>query len=119
MGVYRFEDLRVWQAAMRQCDRVGELIRRETFRSDRELSDQMNAASISVANNIAEGFLRRKDREFSQHLRYSAASNEEVRTCLHLAIGRGYLTQTEAERLIEESNIIGRMLRRLMATLKV
>ena len=22
MGVYRFEDLRVWQAAKRQCDRV-------------------------------------------------------------------------------------------------
>jgi hypothetical protein len=28
MGVNRFEDLRVWQAAKRQCDRVGELIRR-------------------------------------------------------------------------------------------
>jgi len=28
MGVYRFEDLRVWQAAKRQCDRVGILLKR-------------------------------------------------------------------------------------------
>jgi hypothetical protein len=26
MGVYRFEDLRVWQAAREQCNRVGALI---------------------------------------------------------------------------------------------
>ena len=42
MGVYRFEDLRVWQAAKRQCDRVGALITRPEFRRDRELSGQMN-----------------------------------------------------------------------------
>jgi hypothetical protein len=45
MGVYRFEDLRVWQAARKQCDRVGGLINRPEFRRDRPLSDQMNAAA--------------------------------------------------------------------------
>ena len=32
MGVYRFEDLHVWQAAKRQCDRVGALITPPAFR---------------------------------------------------------------------------------------
>jgi hypothetical protein len=63
MSVYRFEDLRVWQAAKRQCDRVGELIMRPTFRRDSELSDQMNRAALSVLFNISEGFLRRIDNE--------------------------------------------------------
>ena len=85
MGVYRFEDLRVWQAAKRQCDRVGDLIRRPEFLHDIELSSQMNRASISVMNNISEGFLRRVDREMLQYLRYSAASNGEVRACFHAA----------------------------------
>jgi len=62
MVVYRFEDLRVWQAAMKQCDRVGELIKRPTFRADRALCEEMNDAAISVARNISEGFLRHRDK---------------------------------------------------------
>jgi hypothetical protein len=66
MGVNRFEDLRVWQAARTQCDRVGELIRRPEIRRDQELIGQMNDASISVTLNISEGFLRRRDKETMQ-----------------------------------------------------
>ena len=118
MSVYRFEDLRVWQAAKRQCDRVGELIGRPAFKQDPELSSQLNAASISVMNNISEGFLRHRDKEFMQYLRISAGSNGEVRACYHAAHGRNYLTETEAAELIELSNAIGRMTRRLQDTLQ-
>ena len=117
MGVSRFEDLRVWQAAKKQCDRVGELKKRPEFRDDPELTDQMNAASISVMNNISEGFLRHRDKEFLQYLRIAAGSNGEVRSCYYAAHGRKYLNDQEAETFIEESNIIGRMIRRLQSTL--
>jgi len=112
MGVYRFEDLRVWQAAKRQCDRVGELIKRPQFKEDKRLSDDLNGASISVMNNISEGFVRRRDKELLQHLRYAAASNAEVLSSFHAAEGRGYLTKTEAVDLFAENNAIGKMLRR-------
>jgi len=69
VGVCRFEDLRVWQAARQQCDRVGDLLKRPAFRRDRELSGQMNDASLSVMFNISEGFLRRRDKETLQFLR--------------------------------------------------
>src|SRR5262245_65577608 len=118
MGVYRFEDLRVWQAAREQCKRVGSLIRRPEFRGDWELSSQLNAASLSVVNNISEGFLRRRDKEFLQFLRVAAASNGEVRTCYYASSDRGYLSDVEATELIELSNSIGRMTRRLQATLQ-
>ena len=119
MVVYRFEDLRVWQAAMKQCDRVGELIKRPQFRDDRALSEEMNDAAISVATNISEGFLRHRDKEFNQFLRVSAGSHGEVRTCFLAAQQRKYLPDDEATELIEASNVIGRMIRRLQATLKV
>jgi len=119
MGVYRFEDLRVWQAAKNQCDRVGELIKRPEFIADPELAGQLNGACISVMNNISEGFMRHRDKEFSQFLRYSAASNAEVRTCYYAARGRKYLGDAEAEELVELSNSIGRMTRRLQSTLRV
>jgi four helix bundle protein len=78
MGVYRFEDLRLWQAAT-QCDRVGALIKRPEFRQDAELRSQMNDASLSVSFNISEGFLRRRDKKTLQFLRYAFASNGEVK----------------------------------------
>jgi four helix bundle protein len=88
MGVYRFEDLRVWQAAKQQCDRVGALLKRPEFFSDRELSSQMNAASISVMFNISEGFLRRRDKETLDFLRYSYASNGELKAGFYACEGR-------------------------------
>ena len=117
MIVYRFEDLRVWQAAKQQCNRVGMLIKRPEFQRDRDLSEQLNAASISVMNNISEGFLRHRDKEFLQFLRVAAGSNGEVRSCYYAAHGRKYIDDDESTELIELSNVIGRMIRRLQGTL--
>ena len=118
MGVYRFEDLRVWQAAKTQCDRMGELIRRPEFRRDRQMSEQMNDASISVMFNISEGFLRRRDKETAQFLRYAFASNGELKSGYYACEGRQYITSSEAAELIELNESISRMLRRWQGTLK-
>jgi four helix bundle protein len=115
-GVHRFEDLRVWQAAKRQCDRVGELISRPEFRRDAEFSDQMNAAAISVMFNISEGFLRRRDPETLQFLRYSFASNGELKSGCYAATGRKHLSETEAADLIVINESIAKMLRRWIST---
>ena len=107
-GVYRFEDLRVWQAAKRQPE----------FRRDQEISEHMNDASLSVMFNIAEGFLRRRDGETLQFLRYSFASNGELKAGYYAANSRKYLDSAETADLIALNESIARMLRRWMATLK-
>ncbi len=118
MGVNRFEDLRVWQAAQTQCDRVGVLIKRPEFRRDQELTGQMNDAVISVTLNISEGFLRRRDKETMQFLRYSVASNGELKACYYIAEGRQYLKAGELGGLIELNESIAKMLRRWQGTLE-
>jgi four helix bundle protein len=117
MGVYRFEDLRVWQAAKQQCDLVGVLLRRPAFVADRQLSDHMNGAALSVMFNISEGFLRRRDKETSQFLRYAFASNGELKAGYYAAEGRKYLAAAETADLIALNESIARMLRRWQATL--
>ena len=117
MGVYRFEDLRVWQAAKQQCDQVGALLRRPGFLRDRESSDQLNRAALSVVFNITEGFLRRRDRETKQFLRYAIASNGELKAGYYVAEGRAELAAAEAAALVEQNDRIARMLRRWYATL--
>ena len=110
MGVYRFEDLRVWQAAKQQCDRVGALLQRPAFRQDRELSDQVNRAALSVLFNISEGFLRRRDKETMQFLRYAIASNGELKAGYYAANGRAHLMAAETADLIALNESIARML---------
>jgi four helix bundle protein len=117
MGVYRFEDLRVWQAARDQCDRVGMLIKRPELRCDAYLANQMNAASLSVMLNISEGFLRRRDKEMLQFLRISAGSHGELRSCYYAAHGREYIDDAELAGLLELNASIGRMTRRFQASL--
>ena len=116
-GVYRFEDLRVWQAAKQQCDRVGTLLDRPAFQRDGALSDQMNKAALSVMLNISEGFLRRRDKETLNFLRYSFASNGELKAAYYAAESRKYMEPTEAATLIALNESIARMLRRWQATL--
>ena len=118
VGVSRFEDLRVWQAAKEQCDHVGALLNRPAFQRDRKLSEQMNDAALSVAFNIAEGFLRRRDKETLQFLRYSFASNGELKAGYYVANGRNYVAATETASLIELNERIAKMLRRWQATLE-
>ena len=118
MGVYRFEDLRVWQAAKKQCDRVGDLLTRQRFQRDCELSRQINDAALSVMFNIAEGFLRRRDKETLQFLRYAFASNGELKSGYYAAAGRKYLSDVETTELTALNESIARMLRRWQATLE-
>jgi four helix bundle protein len=119
MSVYRFEDLRVWQAAKKQCDRVGALIKRPEFVADEGVSSQMNRASVSVMFNISEGFLRRKDKETMQFLRYAFASNGEVKAGYYASQGRNYISRAELEDLIQLNESIARMLRRWQSTLDI
>ena len=69
-------------------------------------------------NNISEGFLRHRDKEFLQFLRVAAASNGEVRSCLYIAQGRKYIDDREAEQDIERTNRIGKRIRRLQQSLE-
>ncbi len=118
MGVYRFQDLRVWQRAKRQSERIGQLLKRPQFQRDQRLSDQLNGAGISVMNNISEGFVRRIDGELLQFLRYAAASNAEVLSCYHAAQDRGYINKGESEELFDNNDAIGKMLRRFQDSVR-
>ena len=77
----------------------------------------MNDASISVMFNITEGFLRRRNKETLQFLRYSFASNGELKAGYYAAEGREYLAASELTELIQLNECIARMLRRWEATL--
>jgi len=118
MGVDRFEDLRVWQEAKVLSDEAGRVLKGSALRTDFALGDQLNRAVLSTLANIAEGFIRGGETEFIRFLKIAAGSNGEVRALLYAAEGRGYLPKPESDPLVQRTNVIGRMLRKLMESLR-
>jgi four helix bundle protein len=112
-----FEGLLVWQAARRLSSQILPIILMAQEARDWPLGDQLNRAVISTIANIAEGYLRRRRREFMQFVRVAAGSNAEVRACLYVALDRGYLQPAAFDALVEETNAIGRMLEGLQRKL--
>ena len=69
-------------------------------------------------SNIAEGFDRRSDKEFSNFLSIARASVAEVQNDLYIALDLKYTSQTEFNQLYQEAKKIAKQINGLMTYLK-
>jgi four helix bundle protein len=108
--IERFEDLMSWQKARELNRLVYGVSRQNAFAKDFGLRDQIRSASISIMSNIAEGFERGGDKEFSQFLSIAKGSCGEVRAQLYAALDEKYLTTEQfkdiCDRCVEVSRLI-------------
>ena len=92
--VTRFEDLSCWQQARILTKFVYKASNiHPKFKKDFRLSGQIQAASTSAMANIAEGFIRRSDKEFIQFLFIAMSSLSEVQSHLYVALDQKYINQ--------------------------
>jgi four helix bundle protein len=102
--IKKFEDLDSWKTARELTVRVYELTRTERCRRDYGFVDQMRRASVSVMNNVAEGFERETNRDFVKFLFIARASAGEVRSMLYVGLDQGYVAKEEFSELCELTN---------------
>jgi four helix bundle protein len=103
--VTKFEDLEVWKLAREQA-------------KDFDLKNQVNASAGSAMDNIAEGFERFSNKEFSQFLVISKGSNGEVRSQLYRAFDRGYISEDILKTRLEFSVLLGNKIKSFIDYLK-
>ncbi len=84
MKYSRFEELPVWNDAMELAVRVFALTALPNFRRYRSVRDQVERASMSISNNIAEGFERGTTQETLTFLYIARGSSGETRSVLCL-----------------------------------
>ena len=72
--------------------------------------DQIQRASVSIMSNIAEGFERSGNKEFSHFLYMAKGSAGEVRSHLYIAQDLGYLDEAEFKKLYELALCVVRQL---------
>jgi four helix bundle protein len=105
--ITKFEDLEIWKLAREQAKAIHELTRTNGFAKDFDLKNQINASAGSVMDNIAEGFERFTNKEFSQFLVISKGSNGELRSQLYRAFDKNYISEDILKIRLDFSILIG------------
>ena len=64
--IKRFEDLDVWIVARKLCNLIYSITRNKPMSNDYAFIEQIRRASVSIMNNIAEGFERGSNKGLSE-----------------------------------------------------
>jgi four helix bundle protein len=101
--IQRFEDIQAWQEARILVKMIYQLTNKENFSKDYGMRDQIRRASVSVMNNIAEGFDCESKIEFARFLGIARRSAVEVQSILYAALDVDYINQTEFDLYYEQA----------------
>jgi four helix bundle protein len=114
----RLEEIEVWQRGCRLAVDIYKITSIGQFEKDWGLRDQIRRAAVSIPSNIAEGFERDTDAEFSRFASIAKGSCAELRTQIYIALAIGYIDNSSANKLLNECIEIASMLKGLMKYLK-
>jgi four helix bundle protein len=102
MKIKKFEDLPVWQLALKVTKEIYELTNKKELSKDFSLRDQIRRAIISVSSNIVEGFEKNNNNEFIRFLKIAKGSVGEVRNQLYISLAVDYITEQEFYKINKE-----------------
>ena len=116
--ISKFVDLDIWQLARQQANELWVIYNEGLFAKDFELKNQINAASGSVMDNIAEGFERSGNKEFINFLLIAKGSNGEVRSQLYRMTDRKYISMEKFDELVLKNESLSKKLTAFIKYLK-
>ena len=114
MKIQKFEEITAWQKSKEL-----NIIIYKIFSNCKDFSfkNQIERASVSIMNNIAEGFERQTNREFKNFLYISKGSCGEVRSMISLAIELKYIDENNFKDVYEKCVEISKILSGFIKTL--
>lgn len=119
MATYtNFEDLEVWKLSREYCSEIYEIIETTSLKNNWKLRDQIDGASGSIMDNIAEGFERGGTKEFIQFLGFSKGSCGETRSQLYRIFDRGFIDENKLKYLVTKSQQISKQINGFIKYLK-
>ena len=116
--IFPFEKLDVWNLAVELADFVLSLL--ESFPPSKHLKliGQMEAAVVSISQNIAEGKGRQYKKEFIQFLHIAQGSLYEVVTLTIIFQRRGFFSEADSAQIRDRCEIIDRKINGLVNSLQ-
>ena len=116
--IKRFTEIVAWQKGRELVNEIYRLTRDGPFSKDWGLKDQIQRSAVSICSNIAEGFERSGNKEFSNFLWIAKGSTGEVSSQLYHAKDNGYIDAETFDNLQERLKLISAMLYNLISSIK-
>jgi four helix bundle protein len=117
-AIETFEDLDIWKRAIDLYVEVYSMCEGGKIKRDFPAMDQIKRATLSISNNIAEGFEYENNLQFMRFLRYSKGSAGEVRSMVHAFHLTGQIDSATHARLIEAVLIISKSIKNFLKYLE-
>lgn len=114
MKIQKFEEIVAWEKS-----RELNVLIYKIFSNCKDFSfkNQIERASVSVMNNIAEGFERQTNKEFKNFLYISKGSCGEVRSMIYLALDLNYINKKNFDDIFEKCVEVSKILSGFIKTL--
>lgn len=116
--ISRFEDLEIWQLSRILCNDVFKIIEETPLKNNFRLWNQIDGASGSIMDNIAEGFERNGNKEFIQFLSIAKASCGEVRSQLYRVKDRNFINEETFDALMNQTLVLSKKISAFINYLK-
>ncbi|MDY3318619.1 four helix bundle protein [Riemerella anatipestifer] len=117
-NIKTFEDLEIWQLSRALCQDIFVIIEETPLKNNFRLANQIDGASGSIMDNIAEGFERNGNREFLQFLSVAKASCGEVRLQLYRLKDRNFVNDKTFEDLKNKTLLLSKKISAFIKYLK-
>lgn len=114
MRIERFEDIIAWQKGKELTLSIYVVLKNC---KDFSFKSQIERASVSIMNNIAEGFERRTNKELKSFLFIAKGSAGEVRSMLNLGIELKYVQKIDYDKMSNLTIEISKLLSGFIKTL--
>jgi four helix bundle protein len=112
--VETFEDLDIWNRAIDLYVDIYEASKNPGFKFELGIRDQLIRATLSISNNIAEGFEYENNLQFIRFLRYAKGSAGEVRSMLHAFHRTKQIDNQTHQQLVERVLVISKSIKNFL-----
>ncbi len=112
-----FKDLKIWQKGIELVKVVYQITDSFPSKETYGIVSQMRRSAISVPSNIAEGFMRRHNKEYKQFLYIALGSLAELETQIILSDELGLLKNEQGKNIQADTNELNKMITGLIKCL--
>ena len=108
--IKNFKDLKIWQKGMELAKEVYLITDVFPSKETYGIVSQMRRAVVSIPSNIAEGFMRRHNKEYKQFLYIALGSLAELETQIILSEQLDFLKNKQSENIQSNINELNKMI---------
>jgi four helix bundle protein len=107
--IENFKDLKIWQKGIELAKAIYKVTDSFPAKETYGIVSQMRRSVVSVPSNIAEGFMRRHNKEYRQFLYIALGSLAELETQVIISEQLGFLNNEESNKIQTNIDEIDKM----------